>query len=516
VSRGDTLNIDGNFNNFFDGGLSGGIYNITGTLEFAAGTTGIESLSGSINLNGPNAKILNTSEGNSNALAGFNSLSDANFSEFGLAGGAQFTTGGNFSAAGTLNIGSGSKFSVGTNGAFDLTDFSSSSSTLMFGAYKLTGTGQIQFNNGGDSSDIVNNDAIITLAGASTTSSFIDQNGKNALANLADNLVSGSLILSTGRTFTTSGSFTNAGIVDIQKANGTALIIGGAGRYSQTGGSTTVNEKLTASGGVNVSGGSVFGIGTITGNIDLTGGLLSPGMVTRNAGELTVVGAYAQSGGGAFDVDLGGATAGTQYDVLNISGTATLGGTLNVDLINGSTFKPTVGETFDIMNYTSETGTFTTLNLPKLTGGDTWSISYNATDVVLTVAGPAAVKGVISGAPAKRVSRGLMAGTVAGGAREPVAVLSRAACFGARMLMAPAACGSESLTTIANGGERRAIATAGIGSGVVHNNVMVATRSMSGAQGGAARESSASATAMARLYVCAYFPSGVAHTMGCN
>src|ERR1700722_4755174 len=526
VSRGDTLNIDGNFNNFFDGGLSGGIYNVTGTLEFAAGTTGIVSLSGSINLNGPNAKILNTSENNSNALSGFNSLSDPNFSEFGLAGGAQFTTGGNFGVSGTLNIGSGSKFSVGKNGAFDLTNFISNTSTLMFGAYKLTGTGQIQFNNGGDSSDIVNNDAIITLAGASTTSSFIDQNGKNALANLADNLVSGSLILSTGRPFTTSGSFTNAGIVDIQKANGTAMIIGGAGSYSQTGGSTTVNEMLIASGGVNVSGGSVFGIGTITGNIDLTGGLLSPGMVTRNAGELTVKGTYTQSGAGVLDVDLGGATAGTQYDVLNVTGAASLGGTLNVDLINGFTFKPTVGETFDIIDYTSETGTFTTVNLPKLTGGDTWSISYNATSVVLTVDGPGSARanpGLVSGVPAKRVSRGLMAGVSGDGAREPVAILSRAACFGARMMMMiSAAGGAETLAAIATGGERRVSATAGGGSGAVHNNILVhnnimgATRAISTARGGASRETSAPAAAMARIYVCAYLPSGVGHAMGCN
>jgi len=45
--------------------------------------------------------------------------------------------------------------------------------------------------------------------------------------------------------------------------------------------------------------------------------------------------------------------------------------------------------------------------------------------------------------------------------------------------------------------------------------VMVAARSMSSA-GGASNESSASASAMARLYVCAYMPSSVARTMGCN
>jgi hypothetical protein len=106
-------------------------------------------------------------------------------------------------------------------------------------------------------------------------------------------------------------------------------------------------------------------------------------------------------------------------------------------------------------NDTSETGTFTTLNLPKLTGGDTWSINYNATDVVLTVDGPAAVKGVVSGPPAKRISRGFIAGAAADDTNKPVGILARATCFGVRRLMAPAPCGSESLATVASVGDRR-------------------------------------------------------------
>jgi hypothetical protein len=385
-------------------------------------------------------------------------------------------------------------------------------------------------------------------------SRIIDQNGADGLANFASNATSGSFTLSVGRNFATSGAFSNAGSLTISK--GSSFTVGGTANYTQTAGSTTVigalsvssqggvnvsggsildtgaintgsftqtagtitvNGTLSAiSGGVNVSGGSVFGIGTITGNIDLTGGLVSAGPASRRVGELTVDGTYAQSGAGALDVDLGGTIARTQYDVLNISGTANLGGALNVDLISG--FTPKVGETFDIVDYTSESGTFTTLNLPKLTGGDTWSISYNPTGVVLTVDGPgaAAGPGTVNGSPARRVPREILASGSTDGTREPIAILSRAACFGARLLMASVACGSERLATVASGGEGRATATAGIGSGVVHNNIMVATRSMSGARGGAGRESSVSATAMARLYVCAYFPSSVAHTMGCN
>jgi hypothetical protein len=52
--------------------------------------------------------------------------------------------------------------------------------------------------------------------------------------------------------------------------------------------------------------------------------------------------------------------------------------------------------------------------------------------------------------------------------------------------------------------------------GTAHNNVMVATRLISATRGGASNEPSASASAMARLYVCAYLPSSVARTMGCS
>jgi hypothetical protein len=268
---------------------------------------------------------------------------------------------------------------------------------------------------------------------------------------------------------------------------------------------------VTSPAGVNVSGGSVFGIGTITGNIDLTGGLVSAGSASKKAGELTVKGTYAQSGAGAFDVDLGGTTAGTQYDVLNITSTATLGGVLNVELING--FTPVAGDTFTIMDYSSEMGTFSTTHLPTVTG-DHWTVTYNSMDVVLTlVAGPVpSAKRPVNGSPATRVSRNAGAPRVS--AHEPVAILSRVSCIGARLLKS-ASCGSASVATVGNGGEMHAAIFARSGSVAIHNNIMVATRSLSAGHG-SSDETSASATAMTRLYVCAYLPSRVAHTMGCN
>ena len=474
------------------------------------------------------------------------------------------------SSAGLNNQG---RFDVNAGATMDITgpansflNFNSATGTLTGGFYNVT-NGTLQF----DNANIVTNAANITLNG--TQSKIIDQNGANALANFATNTSAGTFTLAGNRNFATSGAFSNAGSLTI--SNGSSFTVGGTANYTQTAGITTVigtlsvsspgsinlsggmiNDRgtitsgsydqtsgntrvtgsmnlssgFTQSGGitnmtgnlavgsgdsVHIAGGSFFAVGTITGNINLTGGLLSAGPGSMNAGELTFSGAYSENGAGALKVDLGGTTAGTQYDVLNITSTASLGGTLNVDLISG--FKPTVGESFDIMNYSSETGTFTKLNLPKLAGGDTWSISYNTTDVVLTVVAPASTHNTPIASPATRVSRniGSIVSASASNTHEPVAILSRVSCFAARLL-GSASCDKSPVPIASHDGQTRSVAAAGASLGQVHNNVMIATRSAPAGAGTTSHEASASAAAMARLYACAYFPADMAHTMGCR
>src|SRR4029077_6284870 len=72
-----------------------------------------------------------------------------------------------------------------------------------------------------------------------------------------------------------------------------------------------------------------------------------------------------------------------QFDTLTMSGAATLGGPLNVSLINA--FSPALGNTFTILTAASVSGTFSTTNFPALSAGLGWHITYNATNVVLSV-----------------------------------------------------------------------------------------------------------------------------------
>ena len=65
-------------------------------------------------------------------------------------------------------------------------------------------------------------------------------------------------------------------------------------------------------------------------------------------------------------IELGGTTAGTQYDQVNVTGNLTLDGTLQVLLING--FVPHVGDIFHILNWGTLSGSFTALQFPAIPG----------------------------------------------------------------------------------------------------------------------------------------------------
>ena len=100
-------------------------------------------------------------------------------------------------------------------------------------------------------------------------------------------------------------------------------------------------------------------------------------------GALTISGNYAQSAGGSLFLEIGGLTAGTEFDRLLIGGSATLAGTLNLSLVNG--FVPNLGATFPVLTFASRTGTFTTVTGTSIAAGKQVTAGYNAADVTLTV-----------------------------------------------------------------------------------------------------------------------------------
>jgi hypothetical protein len=136
--------------------------------------------------------------------------------------------------------------------------------------------------------------------------------------------------------------------------------------------------------GLEVQGGSIQGLGTICGNVS-SAGTVSPG---DSPGTLTVNGNYTQAPTGRFEVEIGGLSAGSEFDRLAISGSASLAGTMNISLING--FVPAEGNAFAVMTYGSRAGTFGTVTGRHLPGGLDFGLQYRPGDLTLVVAVPRA------------------------------------------------------------------------------------------------------------------------------
>lgn len=158
----------------------------------------------------------------------------------------------------------------------------------------------------------------------------------------ANTTASSSLTIEGGYQFTTVGAFSNAGTVNVGSSSALTVGPSGADTYTQSGGLTNVNGTLSA-GLVLVNGGTLNGVGTVMAPVINNGGTVMPG---DPPGILTIDSNYTQGGLGALEILLGGATPGTGYSQLLVTGQANLAGALDLNLVNG--FELTNGETFDI------------------------------------------------------------------------------------------------------------------------------------------------------------------------
>ena len=165
------------------------------------------------------------------------------------------------------------------------------------------------------------------------------------------------------------------------------------------GGRSLIHENLTA---------TVAGLGAITVNngsiVNLENGSLVA-VDTANAGRLevgffisevtlnfqvpaaaTVRGEFSQTTQGEFAVDLGGPKQSSEYDLLEVIGTARLNGVIEATLIDG--FVPAIGNIFRVLTATQVIGEFDhveTHDAGDLLGFVLTDI-YSPTDVVLRVA----------------------------------------------------------------------------------------------------------------------------------
>jgi autotransporter-associated beta strand protein len=181
----------------------------------------------------------------------------------------------------------------------------------------------------------------------------------------------------------------NYGLSDVfgdinNAAGGTIAIAGGAGITFYDDVVQNGTMLVSASGSTHSSAiflGSLSGSGGATGGGDIIFlGDMRPGNSPASVTFANNV-TFAR---GALNVEIGGATIGTQYDHVNVTGDLSLGGTLNVSLINS--FTPAVGQTFDLLDWGTLVGSFSAVQLPALPSGLWWNTSQLYTTGTLSVA----------------------------------------------------------------------------------------------------------------------------------
>jgi hypothetical protein len=323
---------------------------------------------------------------------------------------------GTFSGTGTLSLANGAAFNNG--GTFTIMNdegFLASGLTPTIGntgtfiKSSSTNTTEIDalFNNSGTVQ--VNSGTLYLAGGGSSTGSFAVASGATLkFSGFSTLLASGSSVTGAGAvvfvsgttdvegTYNTTGAtsvlggvvnflssvqtntFTTAGTVSV--AAGTTFAVA-SGDYTQTAGTTLLNGgTITVASGqsVNIQSGTLAALGTINGNLANAGTLQVGGAGTT--GVLTVNGNFTQTGSGNAVFELEGTTAGTRYDQLAITGSATLAGTLTVSAIDG--FVPPVSSVFTILTYASRSGDFSSFSASG--NGRTLSRTPGSTSYTIT------------------------------------------------------------------------------------------------------------------------------------
>ncbi|MDZ7618400.1 MAG: hypothetical protein U1E05_15450, partial [Patescibacteria group bacterium] len=127
----------------------------------------------------------------------------------------------------------------------------------------------------------------------------------------------------------------------------------GTGVYRLQGGTLNANAVLRGTGGsFEFTGGILhartFGSVLQPFTLSQTGGTLAPG---NSIGTSSLFGDYQQAAAGTLEIEIGGVgLAGTDYDLLEVAGNATLAGQLDVVLLHG--FQAALGDYFDVLTTT--------------------------------------------------------------------------------------------------------------------------------------------------------------------
>ncbi len=133
----------------------------------------------------------------------------------------------------------------------------------------------------------------------------------------------------------------------------------------------------------NIPGSDIRGTGTmqIT-DVFTNEGTVGPG---DSLGTLTLDTDYPTTPTSSLNIEIGGSPTSGLYDRLETTGAATLDGTLNISLVNN--FVPALGDTFEVLTYSSYNGNFSTINGLNTGTGIAFDTVFTSTALlIITVA----------------------------------------------------------------------------------------------------------------------------------
>lgn len=419
------LNVTGPAGSFIpaSGALSAGIYQLSGDAELTYNGVGISSIGPGVfvSLAGQSGVIPSIAAANNGTTGNALDALTSNAGNLQLSGGASIATSSNLTNTGYIMFTGGgagqspTSFTIGgtlindagnpQNGGFAFNvQFAALTANGLnnSGAFLTYGAGTTLTINGA-----AENSGLLALSGATNVAGALTNDAGGQLG--VGGYLNQSELLGLGAANLSAAGVSNSGAVVIDANSstfgtnnlGTLTVTGSGNSYTQSGSaaSTLVIGDLVSP-TVNINGGVFEGTGAVAGNV-INSAAVAGGTAQSSPGLLTITGNYTQNAAGTLDETVAGAdTRGTQYSALNISGSATLGGTLNVSAVNGFAFAP--NESFDLMNVApgALSGSFATLQYGSQTtggsglltiGSDTaLAIAYNASSgqVLLDVVTP--------------------------------------------------------------------------------------------------------------------------------
>ena len=378
ISGVDTVTIDYAYGGFFP--LPGGMA--------ISGASGADTVN-IIGLTNLTAQYLASGNGPGNAtinlqLAGTShSLSLTNFEALSITGMLSVASQGTLLINGqSMTVGSVAPFNLGNITQLTSANLNSSSTIALGSGEALMGSGNVLGRFSGETGSLLVSQGGSLIIGSNSSSAGFFTNGEiqvvsSLLIQDANQAVLGEL--------TTLG--TAVAPASLLASNGLIIDFGrnvvGYGTLNTT---NSLSKQLINNG--SISGNSAAQLITLTGyvkgvgalnNVNLAG-TYSPGLSPA----LVQVGSVTYSPSSTTVIELGGLVVGSQYDQIQHTGQANLGGVLDVDLIDG--FVPNIGDVFTILTASNTVvGAFGTVSLPSLPSDRQWKINYSANAVALAV-----------------------------------------------------------------------------------------------------------------------------------